>query len=119
TTTTTTTTTTTSETTTTTTSTTSTTSETTTTTTTSYVEPPTGFLAGDANLDGQVDLSDAVRIMQSLANPNKYALDERASLSADVYGNDGVTVQDALTIQLYLLNRISQLPAPAGSVVED
>ena len=109
-----------SETTTTTTSTTSTTSETvTTTTTTSTVEPPTGFLAGDANLDGQVDLSDAVRIMQSLANPNKYALDERASLSADVYGNDGVTVQDALTIQLYLLNRISQLPAPAGSVVED
>ena len=104
---------------TTTTSSTTTTSETTTTTTTTTVQPPTGFLAGDANLDGQVDLSDAVRIMQALANPNKYSLDERASLSADVYGNDGVTVQDALTIQLYLLNKITQLPAPADAVIAD
>ena len=31
-------------------------------------------LVGDANFDGQVDLSDAVIIMQALANPDKYGL---------------------------------------------
>ena len=31
-------------------------------------------LYGDANCDGIVDMSDAVLIMQSLANPNKYGV---------------------------------------------
>jgi len=65
---------------------------------------------GDANNDGSVDLSDAVLIMQSLANPSKYGIDgsddhhitEEGYLLADVDG-DGVTNNDALTIQRSLL----------------
>jgi len=65
---------------------------------------------GDANCDGQVDLSDAVMIMQALANPNKYGIDgtaehhltEQGKLNGDMNG-DGLTSGDALTIQKMLL----------------
>ena len=63
-------------------------------------------------------MADVVLIMQSLANPDKYKLDEKASSAADVYGNDGVTTQDALAIQLYLLHKIAELPVPAGTAVK-
>ena len=67
-------------------------------------------LKGDANCDGQVDLSDAVMIMQALANPNKYGIDgtaehhltEQGKLNADMDG-DGLTVGDAQAIQKKLL----------------
>jgi hypothetical protein len=65
---------------------------------------------GDANCDGKVDLADAILIMQSLANPNKYGIDGTAEhhltaqgrANADMNG-DGLTVDDALAIQLKLL----------------
>ena len=65
---------------------------------------------GDANCDGQVDLSDAVMIMQALANPNKYGIDgtaehhltEQGKLNGDMDG-DGLTVGDAQAIQKKLL----------------
>ncbi len=71
-------------------------------------------LTGDVNGDGTVDLSDAVLIMQSLANPTKYGLNgsddkhitEEWYLRADVDG-EGVTNMDALTIQRYLLGLCS------------
>ena len=71
---------------------------------------PEKNLKGDANCDGQVDLSDAVMIMQALANPNKYGiggtaenhLTEQGKLNGDVNG-DGLTVGDALAIQRKLL----------------
>ena len=67
-------------------------------------------LKGDTNCDGQVDLSDAVMIMQSLANPNKYGIDgtaehhltEQGKLNGDMNG-DGLTVGDAQAIQKKLL----------------
>ncbi len=67
-------------------------------------------IKGDANCDGQVDLSDAVMIMQALANPNKYGicgtaehhLTEQGKLNSDMDGN-GLTVGDALAIQRKLL----------------
>ncbi|WP_455530722.1 dockerin type I repeat-containing protein [Ruminococcus sp.] len=67
-------------------------------------------LKGDANCDGQIDLSDAVIIMQSLANPNKYGIDgtaehhltEQGKLNGDMNG-DGLTVGDAQAIQKKLL----------------
>ena len=67
-------------------------------------------IKGDANCDGQVDLSDAVMIMQALANPNKYGLDgtaehhltEQGKLNGDMNG-DGLTSGDALAIQRKLL----------------
>ncbi len=69
---------------------------------------------GDANCDGNVDMSDAVLIMQALSNPNKYGTEGTASehitsagiKNADVDG-DGLTVNDALNIQKYLLGEIS------------
>ena len=57
---------------------------------------------GDANDDGLMDMSDVVAVMQSLANPDKYALSEQGALNADMNG-DGVTVNDALAIQKHLL----------------
>ncbi len=70
----------------------------------------TSMLEGDANCDGQVDLSDAVMIMQALANPNKYGIDgtaehhltEQGKLNGDMNG-DGLTVGDAQAIQRKLL----------------
>ena len=87
-----------------------TTAETTTTeTTTTTVE--SDILYGDANLDGKVDVSDAVLIMQSLANPSKYKLSEQGSKNGDVQGNeDGITSKDALAIQKFKLGLITKLP---------
>jgi mannan endo-1,4-beta-mannosidase len=77
---------------------------------------------GDANCDGSVDMADVVIIMQSLANPNKYGLngtDERhitelglanADVATDV---KGVTSNDALKIQEFLLGKIKTLDPKA------
>lgn len=59
-------------------------------------------VTGDANCDGTMDMSDAVLIMQSIANPDKYKLTEQGSKNADMDG-DGVTNGDALAIQKKLL----------------
>lgn len=66
--------------------------------------------SGDANGDQNVDISDSVLIMQSIANPSKYGVSgsdkghitEEGNARADVDGG-GVTNMDALTIQEYLL----------------
>jgi len=66
---------------------------------------------GDANCDGDVDMSDAVAIMQSLANPNKYILSSPAFYNSDVCeAGGGITSNDALAIQKYLLGLIKTLP---------
>ncbi|MBO4492972.1 MAG: DUF4981 domain-containing protein [Ruminococcus sp.] len=76
------------------------------------------ILYGDANCDGGVDMSDAVLIMQSLANPNKYGLNgtdsrhitQQGQLSGDVdLSVEGITSNDALRIQEYLLGKIDSL----------
>jgi hypothetical protein len=78
-----------------------------------YVDP------GDANCDGQVDLSDVVLIMQSMANPNKYGengtdpthITETGMANADVdLSSEGITVNDAMVLQLYLLHSIDRIP---------
>lgn len=93
----------------TTTTTTQTTSPTTTTTTTIT---PSDVIYGDANGDGEVSISDAVIVMQALANPDDYQLTEYAKVCADVVGNDGVTTSDALAIQMVVSNQISQSDLP-------
>ena len=94
--------------------TTTTTSATTTTTTIVTGELPI-TKAGDVNLDGDIDMGDAVLIMQSLANPNKYDVngtDEhhitvQGKVNADVdKTSEGITANDALRIQEYLLGKI-------------
>ena len=57
---------------------------------------------GDANCNGTVDMSDAVLIMQTIANPSKYKLTAQGSFNADTDG-DGITSGDALAIQKKLL----------------
>ncbi|WP_295084535.1 dockerin type I repeat-containing protein [Ruminococcus sp.] len=71
---------------------------------------PKEYLAGDTNCDGEVDMSDAVLIMQALANPNKYGIDGTAEYHLTEYGKingdmngDGLTVGDAIDIQAMLL----------------
>ncbi|MBR4626727.1 MAG: dockerin type I repeat-containing protein [Ruminococcus sp.] len=66
-------------------------------------------LLGDANGDNAVNLADAVRIMQSVSNPDKYMLCEQAEKNADVDGLSGVTYRDALFIQRYKLGITASL----------
>jgi hypothetical protein len=82
----------------TTTTTTKTTTTTTTTTTIPSITKPT--LIGDANCDGKVSIADATAILQSLGNPDKYALSEQGAANADIADTgNGVTVEDAAAIQ--------------------
>ncbi|MCR5015405.1 MAG: cellulose 1,4-beta-cellobiosidase, partial [Ruminococcus sp.] len=54
---------------------------------------------GDANLDKNVTVADAVAILQSLGNKDKYVLEDQGKINADVFDNgDGITAKDALTI---------------------
>jgi hypothetical protein len=71
---------------------------------------PAATLQGDVNCDNEVDMADAVMIMQALANPNKYGIEgtaehhltEQGKLNGDMNG-DGLTVGDAQAIQRKLL----------------
>ncbi len=76
-------------------------------------------LYGDANCDGTVDMSDAVLIMQSLANPSKYGVtgthekhitQDGIDLADVSERGNGLTSSDALSIQNYLLGNIKALP---------
>ena len=104
-----------------TTTTTSTTTTTTTTTTTSATTSQQYEMVtpGDTNCDGTVELADAILIMQALATPNKYGIDgdnevhltAQGRINGDVTGNaNGLTADDALTIQKFLLKLINKLP---------
>ena len=71
----------------------------------------TETMYGDVNLDGKVSISDAVRILQYVSNTSKYSLDEQAKDNADVFNRgDGVTANDAASIQKLDAGVISSLP---------
>lgn len=89
------------------------------TSTTSSDKNDDSVVYGDANCDGQVTLSDAVLIMQSIANPGKFStkgtdvnhLTEQGQKNADCCNNsDGITNKDALAIQKLLLELVDSLP---------
>jgi len=91
----------------------------TTTVTSTTVKTDIKVVYGDANCDGNVVLSDAVLIMQSIANPSTYGVNgtdknhitAQGQINGDVAGNnDGITNSDALTIQKYCLGQIKELP---------
>ncbi|MDE6034696.1 MAG: cellulose 1,4-beta-cellobiosidase [Ruminococcus sp.] len=99
--------------------------------TTDPTEPTTGdnsdaskdkILWGDANVDGQVTLADAVLIMQSIANPDseEYKLSAQGELNADVTdnGESGITPTDALAIQCLCVELIGadQLPITSADL---
>ena len=95
--------------------TTTTTTETTTTTTTTVTTQGgsdttlTVTLKGDANVDGKVTIADAVAILQSIANQDKYALKPQGKVNGDVDGASGITANDALMIQKLDAGAISSL----------
>lgn len=53
---------------------------------------------GDANCDGTVTIADATAILQAIGNADKYALSEQGTANADVNGETGLTVDDAIVI---------------------
>ena len=67
-------------------------------------------LKGDANCDDEVNMADAVLIMQAVSNPDKYNLSAQGELNADIDGS-GVTNKDALIIQQFKLGLIETLTA--------
>ena len=74
-----------------------------------------GNTRGDANLDGQVNIADAVLVMQVATNPDKYAQDKsefsitaQGEINADVDGKAGLTNADALLIQKFKLGLINK-----------
>ena len=83
-------------------------------------------IVGDANGDGNVDLADAILIMQALANPNKYGIggtdehsfSEQGWANADCDGFKGVTNDDAVAIQMFLLNKGELKPSSGDPVAE-
>ena len=89
--------------------TTTTTTQPTTTTTASQGGDIEVTLKGDANVDGKVTIADAVAILQSIANQDKYALKPQGKVNGDVDGTTGITANDALTIQKYDAGAIKTL----------
>ena len=68
------------------------------------------WVTGDANGDGELDMSDVVLIMQALANPDKFGVDgyDPTHITANGFkyadtNGDGLTVGDAANIQRFLL----------------
>lgn len=75
-------------------------------------------LWGDADCDGQVLLNDAVLIMQAIGNPDAYGVNgsdathitAEGMINADVYEyGTGLTNQDALQIQKFLIHIVDKL----------
>ena len=94
---------------------------TTTTTTQAPTEAPTTGIQptkwGDANCDNNVNIADAVLVMQASTNPDKYGvgksssgITEQGAVNADVDGYKGLTNNDALLIQKFKLGLISEFP---------
>ncbi len=72
---------------------------------------------GDANCDNNVNIADAVLVMQAATNPDKYAqgktaysISAQGAVNADVDGLTGLTNKDALLIQQYKLGIITEFP---------
>ena len=75
------------------------------------------LLYGDANLDNNVNIADAVLVMQVATNPDKYevgkselSITKLGKQQADVNKDGGVNNKDALLIQKYKLGLIDVLP---------
>ncbi len=68
---------------------------------------------GDANVDEKVNISDAVLIMQSIANPEEFTVSEQGKLNGDVIDNGGgLTNLDALAIQYVEIKTITNEAFP-------
>lgn len=69
----------------------------------------TNETTGDANLDGVINIADVVAVSAFAGNPEKNSLTEQGIINADVHNTgDGITTNDALVIQQYLANIITE-----------
>ena len=73
-------------------------------------------IKGDANLDGNVNLADAVLVMQVATNPDVYApgkseasITPQGAINGDVDGQKGLTNKDAVLIQKFKLGLVETL----------
>lgn len=77
-------------------------------------QPTTGEPAkakyGDANNDGEVTVADAAAILQYLGNAEAFPLSADGLANADVDGTKGITPNDALAVQKYCSELVTQLP---------
>ena len=66
---------------------------------------------GDANNDGNIDIADVVAVASYVGDSAKNTLSVQGIINADVHAvGDGITANDALAIQQYLANIITELP---------
>jgi len=66
---------------------------------------------GDANLNGDLEISDAAKIMSFASNPQKYPLTDQQLDICDVYQRgDGINNMDALSVRKKLAQLINDLP---------
>lgn len=103
-----------------TTTTTATTDSTSTTTTTATTSGEDDKVLGDANIDGEVTIADAVLIMQAISNADEYQISEKGQDLADVYNRgDGITNNDALVIQMVVADLIptEKLPVYTNDIL--
>lgn len=56
---------------------------------------------GDANVDGEVNVSDVVAVSACVSNSKKNPLSEQGLINGDVKGNNGLSADDAFAIQQY------------------
>lgn len=74
-------------------------------------QPSDNINYGDANCDGNIDVADCVKILQSLGNPDVFSLTEKERINADCYNpGSGVTGLDAVSILKLDAKVISKLP---------
>ena len=88
------------------------------------IVPTDDVVWGDADCDGLVKMNDAVLVMQSLSNGDLYGPDGksdnritvRGQFNANVYdnSNSGITPNDALQIQKFLLKMVKSLDPKAA-----
>ena len=78
--------------------------------------PTTDTMWGDVNCDGEVNISDAVLIMQSIANPDEFKISEQGIINGDVADHgDGITAKDALVIQYVEIKTLSAKDLPLSA----
>ena len=72
---------------------------------------PAQVLYGDINLDGRVDITDAVLLNKATAGAVK--LGDGAAKNADCDGDDVLSTNDAVTLLKFLVHLVSTLPSEA------
>ena len=69
------------------------------------------IIYGDVNNNGEVDITDAAKIMSYVSNSEKYPLNDKQLDIADVnQRGDGISNMDSLAVQKYLAQIIKSLP---------